>query len=73
MQADELSDIYLAGLLHDVGKIGVRDAVLAKTEPLTPQEFDHIKQHVNIGLRDPVGTAADPEPAAGRALSPRAR
>ena len=49
MQPDELSDIYLAGLLHDVGKIGVRDAVLAKTEPLTPEEFDHIKQHVTTG------------------------
>ncbi len=49
MQGDELSDIYLAGLLHDVGKIGVRDAVLSKTEPLTPQEFEHIKQHVTIG------------------------
>jgi HD-GYP domain-containing protein (c-di-GMP phosphodiesterase class II) len=49
LQGDELSDIYLAGLLHDVGKIGVRDAVLSKVEPLTPEEFDHIKQHVTIG------------------------
>lgn len=46
---DELGDIYLAGLLHDVGKIGIRDSVLGKTEPLTPEEFEHIKQHVTMG------------------------
>jgi HD-GYP domain-containing protein (c-di-GMP phosphodiesterase class II) len=49
LSADELGDIYLTGLLHDVGKIGVRDAVLAKRDPLTPEEFEHIKQHVTIG------------------------
>jgi HD-GYP domain-containing protein (c-di-GMP phosphodiesterase class II) len=49
LQGDELSDIYLAGLLHDVGKIGIRDSVLGKVEPLTPEEFEHIKQHVTIG------------------------
>jgi hypothetical protein len=46
---DELGDIYLAGLLHDVGKIGVRDTVLGKVGALTPEEFEHIKQHVTIG------------------------
>jgi HD-GYP domain-containing protein (c-di-GMP phosphodiesterase class II) len=46
---DDLSDIYLAGLLHDVGKIGIRDSVLTKPGPLTREEFDHIKQHVAIG------------------------
>jgi HD-GYP domain-containing protein (c-di-GMP phosphodiesterase class II) len=49
LSGDELSDIYLAGLLHDVGKIGIRDSVLGKAEPLTPEEFEHIKQHVTIG------------------------
>lgn len=49
LQGDELSDIYLAGLLHDVGKIGIRDAILGKVEPLTVEEFEHIKQHVLIG------------------------
>jgi HD-GYP domain-containing protein (c-di-GMP phosphodiesterase class II) len=46
---EELSDFYLAGLLHDVGKIGVNDTVLAKTEPLTEQEFDELKRHVSVG------------------------
>jgi HD-GYP domain-containing protein (c-di-GMP phosphodiesterase class II) len=49
LHGDELSDIYLAGLLHDVGKIGIRDSVLGKVEPLTVEEFEHIKQHVTIG------------------------
>lgn len=47
--ADDLSDIYLAGLLHDVGKIGIKDAILLKPGPLSTEEFAHIKQHVTIG------------------------
>ena len=46
---DELSDIYLAGLLHDIGKIGIRDDVLTKRGPLSPEELQHIQQHVVIG------------------------
>jgi putative nucleotidyltransferase with HDIG domain len=46
---DALGDLYLAGLLHDIGKIGVRDEVLRKPGKLTPQEEDHIRQHVTIG------------------------
>ena len=46
---EELSDIYLAGLLHDIGKIGIRDTVLLKTSQLTPEEFEHIKEHPVIG------------------------
>jgi HD-GYP domain-containing protein (c-di-GMP phosphodiesterase class II) len=49
LDGDELGDIYLAGLLHDVGKIGIRDTVLRKPGPLTPEEHEHIKQHVVIG------------------------
>ena len=48
---DELSDIYLAGLLHDIGKIGIRDEVLGKRAPLNDEEFEHIKEHVKIGYR----------------------
>jgi hypothetical protein len=48
---DELSDIHLAGLLHDIGKIGIRDEVLTKAGSLTPDEFKHIQQHVVIGHR----------------------
>jgi len=47
--------LYLAGLLHDVGKIGVSDAVLRKPDKLTPEEFEEIKRHPDEGwaiLRD---------------------
>jgi HD-GYP domain-containing protein (c-di-GMP phosphodiesterase class II) len=49
LEGDDLGDIYLAGLLHDVGKIGIRDTVLRKPGPLTPEEQQHIRQHVTIG------------------------
>jgi HD-GYP domain-containing protein (c-di-GMP phosphodiesterase class II) len=49
LEGDELGDIYLAGLLHDVGKIGIRDTVLLKPDALTAEEREHIKQHVTIG------------------------
>jgi HD-GYP domain-containing protein (c-di-GMP phosphodiesterase class II) len=51
LQEDEQSDIYLAGLLHDIGKIGIRDDVLTKRGPLTDEEFRHIQQHPVIGHR----------------------
>src|SRR5437763_12985778 len=34
---EELGDVYLAGLLHDVGKIGIQDPILCKKGPLTPE------------------------------------
>jgi HD-GYP domain-containing protein (c-di-GMP phosphodiesterase class II) len=43
--------LYMAGLLHDIGKIGINDAVLRKPGKLTPEEFDHIKQHPELGYR----------------------
>jgi HD-GYP domain-containing protein (c-di-GMP phosphodiesterase class II) len=49
LDGDELGDIYLSGLLHDVGKIGIRDTVLHKPGALTPEEREHIQQHVIIG------------------------
>lgn len=37
--------VRLAALFHDIGKIGIQDAILLKREPLTDKEFDLIKQH----------------------------
>ncbi len=48
---EQLNDIYLAGLLHDVGKIGIRDDVLGKAGKLTDEERKHIEEHVVIGHR----------------------
>jgi putative nucleotidyltransferase with HDIG domain len=44
------SDLYLAGLLHDIGKIGVDDQVLKKCGALTPEEYRKIQAHVEIGV-----------------------
>lgn len=43
--------IYLAAPLHDIGKIGIRDAVLNKPGRLTPEEMTEIREHVNYGVR----------------------
>lgn len=43
--------VYLAGLLHDVGKIGVPDAILCKPGRLTVDEFETLKLHPEIGVR----------------------
>ncbi len=37
--------VYYAALLHDYGKIGISDEVLCKAAPLTPEEYEKIKQH----------------------------
>src|SRR5207248_7117055 len=44
-----VSNLYLTGLLHDIGNIGVSDEVLGKPEPLTAEETEHLQQHVMIG------------------------
>ena len=44
-------EIYMMGLLHDVGKIGVPDAVINKTSKLTDEEFQFIKKHPELGDR----------------------
>jgi len=48
LDSDEQYRIYHAALLHDYGKIGVDDAVLRKPGALTPEEYDHIKQHARF-------------------------
>ena len=48
---DDLSALARGGYLHDVGKIGIPDAVLLKRGPLTPDEYEVIKQHAVVGER----------------------
>lgn len=45
----QVDDIRLAAPMHDIGKIGVPDAILQKKGPLTPDEFEVIKSHTTIG------------------------
>jgi putative nucleotidyltransferase with HDIG domain len=49
MSAAEVEQIRLAGLLHDIGTIGVEDSIIMKTAPLTPEEFDIMKAHTVKG------------------------
>jgi diguanylate cyclase (GGDEF)-like protein len=49
LEAEVVSTIRVAGLLHDVGKIGVPDAMLRKPARLTEEEFTVMKQHVMLG------------------------
>lgn len=46
----ELHTIYMAGLLHDIGKIGVDDAVLRKPDRLTEDEFAQVRLHPDLGV-----------------------
>jgi putative nucleotidyltransferase with HDIG domain len=41
----------LGALLHDIGKIGIRDHVLRKPDALTDEEFELIKEHPSLGAR----------------------
>lgn len=60
---ERIEQVRLAGHLHDVGKIGVRESVLDKPGKLTAEEFAHVKEHVPIGLNIlsplPLGPALD--------------
>lgn len=50
LDEDAIDDVRLAGRLHDVGTIGVREAVLRKPDALTPDEYAEVQRHVEIGL-----------------------
>lgn len=45
---NDIEIIQKAAALHDIGKIGIRDSVLQKEGKLTPEEYQHIQQHVEI-------------------------
>ena len=44
-----IDDIYQSSILHDIGKVGIPDAVLLKPGRLSDEEFDVIKRHTNLG------------------------
>lgn len=49
MSDDEIRDLKLGALLHDIGKIGVPGEILNKPGPLTDEEFSVMKEHTVIG------------------------
>jgi response regulator RpfG family c-di-GMP phosphodiesterase len=46
---EDVEQVRVAGRLHDLGVIGIRDEVLEKTGSLSDEEYEHVKQHVTIG------------------------
>lgn len=62
---EEVEHVRVAGRLHDIGKIGTRESVLNKQGALTPDEFEHVKQHVIIGsqILAPLSHLGDMMPA----------
>ena len=50
LDADIVENIRLAGRLHDIGKIGIREDILNKPGALTDDEYAHVKEHVRIGM-----------------------
>lgn len=57
LDKDALEEIEIAGLLHDVGKIGISDTILTKPGQLTIEEYEIIKNHPLIGAKilEPIG------------------
>jgi putative two-component system response regulator len=51
LDRDDIAALYRGGYLHDVGKIGVPDAILLKAAPLTADEFQRMQSHTTIGER----------------------
>jgi HD-GYP domain-containing protein (c-di-GMP phosphodiesterase class II) len=47
----EIENVKYAGLLHDIGKIGISEFILNKPSRLTPFEFDEIKKHPGLGAK----------------------
>jgi putative two-component system response regulator len=45
-----VEDVRTAGRLHDVGNIGIREDVLNKPGPLSPEEYEHVQDHVRLSV-----------------------
>ena len=49
MNEDGVEAVRMAGRLHDIGKIGIREEILTKEGPLTTEEYEQVKAHVVVG------------------------
>lgn len=47
----DMNDLELFAVLHDIGKVGIKDKILTKPEPLTPEEWVEMRKHTEIGYR----------------------
>lgn len=50
LSKEQCRNLFVAGLLHDIGKIKLDQNILNKNSKLTVDEFEHIKQHVELGV-----------------------
>ena len=50
LDANVVEQVRIAGRLHDVGKIGIRESVLHKPGALSDEEFTHVQSHVRLGM-----------------------
>jgi diguanylate cyclase (GGDEF)-like protein/putative nucleotidyltransferase with HDIG domain len=51
MEPDELEEVRLAGLLHDIGKVGIPEPILNKSGPLDASEWETMKTHTELGAK----------------------
>lgn len=49
LSSEQINQLYIKGILHDVGKIAISDYILGKPSGLSPEEFEKIKEHPSIG------------------------
>ena len=49
LSKEQCENVYIGGLLHDIGKIGIPESILSKPAKLSASEFDQIKQHPELG------------------------
>ena len=61
MSEDDCQAVYFAGLLHDIGKIGIPNSILDKQQKLTDEEYDVIKRHCSLGSEILKSMSAVPE------------
>ncbi|MGH7777709.1 MAG: HD-GYP domain-containing protein [Candidatus Dormibacterales bacterium] len=60
LDAGALDDLYSGGMIHDIGKIGIPDSILLKPGPLSPSEFEKVRNHPLVGadIVSPLRSAA---------------
>jgi len=51
LRKEMIERVYISGILHDIGKIGIPDAIITKPARLDDAEYDEIKKHPEIGAR----------------------
>jgi len=50
LSESDVEVIYYAGLLHDIGKIGIRDDIIIKSDELTSKEYELLRRHPEVGV-----------------------